>query len=147
MKLRVYIAGFFDTKDRLHPVRDALTSLGYVVTSTWLDEVQTDVAPGKVSTTIAEALEKYKGTKHEDYLSYAVRDVKDIDRSDFLIVDTFDITPRGGREVEVGYAIGTGKPFFVVGPERNVFHKLAKDTFSSWDSAIEFLKGQLSVRN
>lgn len=131
----------------MYPIRDTLNSIGYTVTSTWLDEQQNDKAPGAVATTIAEAMKKYEGTKDADYLSYAVRDVVDIDRSNFLIVDTFDITPRGGREVEVGYAMGTGKPFFVVGPERNVFHKLAKGNFTSWDSAIEFLKAELDARS
>lgn len=138
--LRIYIAGFFDTRERLYPVRDTLNTMGHEVTSTWLDEQQNDKAPGEVSKTIAEAMKKYEGTTSADYLGYAVRDLADIDRSDLVAVDTADITPRGGREVEVGYALGTGKHVVVVGPQRNVFHMLAVEVFPTWEDAYNYFR-------
>ncbi len=115
--LSCYIASFFDTRARLLPVRETLSRLGLEVTSRWLDE------PSGV-TTAAE------------FKKCAYRDIEDIKRARFLIIDTLDVTPRGGREVELGYALAWGKPIMLVGPKRNVFHELAGKHFLTWDEAL-----------
>lgn len=112
----IYIASFFDTRERLFPVRDMLTARGILVTSTWLDEET--------------------GAPVSEYASIALRDIRDIDRATMVVVDTFDVTPRGGREVELGYALGTGKKCYSVGPRRNVFHHLIP-AFESWEQFVQ----------
>ena len=71
----------------------------------------------------------------------ALRDLAEIRSADLIIVDTFDVTERGGREVEFGFALGRfqGIETWIVGPMRNVFHRLADLVFDDWAQALEFL--------
>lgn len=122
---RIYIASFFDTRQRLRPVRDELWKMGYEVTSTWLDET---AKPAGMSI-------------QEFFKKLAIKDVAEIQKADILIVDTFDVTPRGGREVEYGVALGQfqSKLLFVVGPKRNIFHELADHQFNGWEECLDYL--------
>lgn len=121
----VYIASFFDTRERLLPIAEQLNGMGYYVTSRWLTEAPTI---------------KVEDCTEEYFAECAVRDVQDVSRAAFLIVDTLEITPRGGREVEYGIALAQGKPLVVVGPKRNVFHRLAAKHFDYWEDAIAWLR-------
>ena len=127
--MKIYIASFFDTKDRILPYVAKIRDMGYPqnpryyeLTSTWLNETHT----GELS----------EGMKNW----YGYRDLRELDYSDLLIIDTFDETPRGGREVEMGYCMGRGIHVWVVGPMRNVFHRLADIKFASWDEVLKVLE-------
>jgi nucleoside 2-deoxyribosyltransferase len=119
-KRRVYIAGLFDSQERLRVQRDAMIAMGYIVTSSWLEE-----SPDTAFTT-------------DKWADYAERDLAEVEDSHFIVVDTLDVTPRGGREVEMGYAMALNKPVFVVGPMRNVFHHIADEVFADWDEALRY---------
>ena len=106
----------------MRPIRDRIWSLGHEVVSTWLDEV------------------KHPETMDTEtfYKKLALRDLAEIRSADLIIIDTIDETPRGGREVELGFALGRfqGIEIWVVGPMRNVFHRLADGVFDTWDDAF-----------
>ena len=125
--MKIYIASFFDTRERLHGPAATLWKMGHEVVSTWLYEVQ---KPALMS-------------KEEFWRKLALKDLAEIKAADLLICDTFDVTPRGGREVEFGFALGgfQGKMVYVVGPVRNVFHTLADKTFESWDECLRHIEG------
>ena len=123
--MKIYIASYFDTRKRLYPIKHQLEKLGFEVISSWLHESK-DVA-------YSSATEGY-------LLSCAIRDMADIRESSLFILDTLDVTPRGGREVELGLAIAGGKYIILVGPLRNVFHRLAHQRFETWKDCLEFLK-------
>lgn len=123
-----YIAGFFDTRDRLIPWRDELRKRGYQVLSSWLDE-------GNVS---------YAGVDDEYRRRCAVRDLREVRLCEVFVLDTIDETPRGGREVEFGIALARGITTYVVGPRRNVFHYLADRQFNSWEDFLAFLNERVS---
>lgn len=76
----------------------------------------------------------------EEGVSYqsALRDMREIREADLLIIDTVDVTERGGREWEIGYAQALGKPIVKVGPNRNVFHQFIPRTLKDWDEALCF---------
>lgn len=118
----IYIAGKFTAKDRLREERDRLRKLGYVVTSGWLEEPETDYT--------ADAAYKVECAK---------RDLDEVVRAKTLIIDTLDVSDTGGREVEFGVALGNCDQIYVVGPLRNVFHYLVPERchFDSWDALIE----------
>lgn len=120
-RLRVYVAGAWVDMPRLREMRDELTKLGFVVTSRWMEQVGRD----------------YSGTENE-FIKEAQKDLEDIDKADFLIVDTFGET-RGGREWETGYAYGRGKRVLRVGPIRNPFHTRAALAFIDWTGALSYL--------
>lgn len=123
--MKIYLAGFFDTRARLRPIRDAIWQIGHEVVSTWLDEV---AIPSNM-------------TQEIWYKKLAMRDLAEIRSADMLLVDTADETPRGGREVEFGFALGRfqGIEIWIVGPQRNVFHRLADRHFEEWKPALAAL--------
>ena len=128
----VYIASTFESQSRLRPMRAALVELGYLVTSTWLDEETT--APPDPSKALSTP-----GLTEEVAYGYAIRDLREILEANMLIVDTLETNPRGGREYESGFAHANGRTIFVVGPVRNVFHTLHK-RFGNWDEALTYFK-------
>jgi len=130
--LNIYIAGWFGAKDRLRKERDRIHALGVgAVVSTWLDEeTAAPEAPGETFVI---------GATPEQCREYAVRDLGEVRYSDLLILDTIDVNPRGGREVEYGAAVISGLALWVVGPRRNVFHSVAHRQFNAWSGAVAAL--------
>jgi hypothetical protein len=131
--LNIYVAGWFGAKDRLRVVRDRLEAakVGRVI-GTWLDE-ETGAPESPGLTTVGG------GITPDQCREYAIRDLGEVRFSDLLIIDTQDVNPRGGREVEFGIALAFGVAVWVVGPKRNVFHYLAQGHFETWDEAINEL--------
>ncbi len=126
----MYIASWFDTRVRLRPVADSLWHKGHEVVSSWINE-----------TAKPEGM-----TQQEFWKKLAIKDLAEVKQADMIIVDTLDITPRGGREVEYGFALAhfQTKMCWIVGPVRNVFHELADRRFDNWDDALAAIP---NVRN
>jgi len=123
--MKVYCAGFFDSQKRIRAEADKLWAKGHEVVSSWLQEVARP-----------EGM-----TREEFWKKLAIKDLAEINAADLLILDTFDITPRGGREVELGFALGRfqTKSIYLVGPVRNVFHTLVDRQFDNWNSLLDDL--------
>lgn len=52
-----------------------------------------------------------------------------------------DGSGRGGRHVELGYALALDKSIWLVGRREHIFHSLPQvKHFDSWDSAFQFLR-------
>lgn len=126
--MKIYIAGRYSRRDEFRLVRDKLVSLDHTVTSRWLDE--------------NEPLQSQMG-QHSDQWYYDTQnvDLQDVWSADtmlFFAEDPLVGIPRGGRHVEFGYAIGIGRPIFVIGPRENVFHyNWAVTHFSSLEEFLE----------
>jgi len=134
---KVYIAGFFDTRVRLRPYRDALNAMGdYRVLSTWLDETKDN----NETYTVKGEGKLLLRSRQDDLTFFAIRDVAEVKQSDVFILDTIDETPRGGREVEFGIALTRHIPRYRVGPARNVFHYLVTAHFDTWEELLDFLR-------
>ena len=123
--MKLYIASFFDTRQRLRPYAEQLWHKGHEIVSSWLNET---AKPAHMS-------------KDEFWKKLAIKDLAEIKQADLLIIDTVDITPRGGREVELGFALAhfQTKSTWLVGPVRNVFHELVDRRFDSWEDVVEAL--------
>ncbi len=69
-------------------------------------------------------------------------DLVEIKGVDMFILDTLDESPTGGREVELGYFLASpmNKPFWRVGPIRNIFHSMADMEFETWDEVRKKLR-------
>ncbi|MGA7887640.1 MAG: hypothetical protein WCA44_18045 [Acidobacteriaceae bacterium] len=110
----VYLAGRYSRRNELCALAIDLTRAGFRVTSRWLGE------------------DKPLDTKLGDdspafYLATAHIDIEDICRADTLLFfaeDPHTGTPRGGRHVEFGFALGLGKRVVVIGGHENIFHYL-----------------------
>jgi len=131
MNPKIYIASRYSSKKDVQQKKNELESKGFTVTSTWTEE-GSECNPGVGDST------------KEEGQPFAVRDIAEIDEADllvFLSVDPTIPTVRGGRHVEFGYALGTGKMLAVVGPYENIFHYLADvtvhDTWAEFVQALE----------
>lgn len=100
-----------------------MQSVGWEVTSQWIDLALTRsyTAPG------------------DEMLIEARRDYEDIDRANTMIVDTLSDNTKGGREWEGGYATGTGRLVYVVGPTRTPFHYAVTRRFDNWEECAHVL--------
>lgn len=105
--MRIYIAARYDRRFEMLGVAINLMRAGHVVTSSWVE------GRGDVPDAIA-----------------AIEDIDDLSRADCLV--SFTEQPsrgvawsaRGGRHVELGIALASGKRVCIVGPRENVFHHL-----------------------
>jgi hypothetical protein len=117
MKRNIYVAGWFGAQARLRPMAVRIAAKGHKVVSTWLWE---------------ETADPDDATKRK----YAERDRLEIVwDADLLILDTNEVSPTGGREVEYGYARMAGVETWIVGPKRNVFHELSPH-FETWEDVL-----------
>jgi len=106
--MRIYIAARYDRRFEMLGVAATLMRAGHDVTSRWIEG----------------------GRPGDGELGSAVQDVGDLERADCLVSFTEQAdrgvpwAARGGRHVEFGIALATGKRVCVVGPRENVFHHL-----------------------
>jgi nucleoside 2-deoxyribosyltransferase len=123
--LKIYVASFFDDRERLRLEAQKLWAKGHEVVSSWLNEVS---RPEHMS-------------KEDFWRKLALKDIAEVKSANLVILDTVNETPRGGREVELGYALAQhqDKSVFLVGPVRNVFHTIVDKRFENWDELLEDL--------
>ena len=119
----VFIGGYFGTREDVLPIRKGLEAVGHTVVARWLDE--TPVATPEAT----------------HWGKLAVEDLLDVRAAQIFVLDTRTMTPRGGREVELGVALERGMPVYIVGPQRNVYHYLARAVFATVDDFLLFVQG------
>ncbi len=114
----VYLAAPESYQAMMRQWRADLASLGYSVTSTWLDrDIPTDID-------VATSLE---------YPDWALQDLADIVRADAVISCTLESTGRGGRHAEFGMGVAFGRRMVRIGPAEHLFHRLPLvDCFPDW---------------
>jgi len=108
--MRIYIAARFDRRFEMLGVAADLMRAGHEVTSRWIEG----------------------GRGADPELVAAIEDIADLGRADCLV--TFTERPernvawaaRGGRHVEFGIALATGKRLCIVGLRENVFHHMPR---------------------
>ena len=128
--MKIYLAARYSRHAELQSYAKTLEEVGHTITSRWIkgghqinDEGLSDVA------------------KEEERIRFALEDIEDLDAADVIINFTEkprSTNSRGGRHVEMGYALGTkAKVVVVIGPRENVFHCLPKVLyFPNWESFI-----------
>lgn len=152
--MRIYLAAAFGAHAVMRERRDLLVSLGYEVTSAWMNLEDREPPPDLPANSPEAAV-------------VAERDLAEVKAAEVLILSTeptvvgvrrkrwagfrraFGLSRevvgiRGGREVEFGYALGLGRTAVVVGPAVNVFHsRSGVYRFPNWDTFVaECLSGQ-----
>jgi hypothetical protein len=105
--MKLYLAASSPRQEEMRILRKGLAAHRISVTSRWLD-MDFDLIP------------------LEEYGNNAILDLEDIDDAHYLVLynpKADHRTGTGGRHVEAGYALGTGKPIIYIGEkEENVFH-------------------------
>lgn len=130
--MRIYIAARYDRRFEMLRVASDLMRAGHEITSRWIEG----------------------GRGDDPELVAAIEDVGDLERADCLV--TFTERPernvawaaRGGRHVEFGIALATGKRLCIVGPRENVFHHLPRvEIYATVPDLIEGLTWPPRVRS
>ena len=98
--------------------------MGHEVTSRWLYE---SPRPSHI-------------TEEEYDKKTALVDLLDICSADLFLRFSHDISATGGADFEAGFAVASGKLFWVVGGRHNIFYSLADKQFESWEQARDLLK-------
>jgi nucleoside 2-deoxyribosyltransferase len=112
--MKVYLAAQYYRRDAMRGFAYMLKDIGIEVTSSWLRER-------------ADVNSDLSDNSHEFLRRHARNDIADIEAADVLILFTVDPilpTKRGGRHVELGYALALGKKIIICGPRENIFHHL-----------------------
>lgn len=152
--MKIYLAARYGRRVELCGYRDQLRGIGCDITSRWLNgNHQIDTA-GKPIGEDGEALVEgdaacaSQGENSEAAAQlrakFAMEDIDDVSRAKVLIA--FTETPqttarRGGRHVELGYAIAAGARVIIVGYRENIFCWLPDVAFyPTWEEAFAFLK-------
>jgi hypothetical protein len=124
--MKIYIAGAYAARDVLREEKAFFEARGHTVTSTWLQGKRA-ITTGTVGTSPESSLQEVK--------QHAVDDLAQVAESDALVLYTAEAMVRlepslagalltsGGRHVETGYALATGIPVIVVGPQENIFQR------------------------
>ena len=134
----VYLAAAYPARDLVRRYAADLRDSGFRVRAAWLDET----APLDAGPADAPALENARVAR----LALA-----DIDAADHLVAFTERPPPvaaraRGGRHVELGYALARGKTVWTCGPAlEHVFHFLVppRRRFHRWPALLGALRGEL----
>ena len=117
--MRIYLASNWGSKKRMAALAEPVRQLGHVVISSWL----------------SDQTEAYNIDSPRD----AYADLGEITSCDLLILDTAESSVTGGREVEMGFALGRGIQVWIIGPERNIFHGIAARRYYNWVDALKDL--------
>lgn len=131
---KVYLAGRYGRREELKGYADELEDYGIISTATWL---------------LGGHDEPYEGMTEDEFRTECAEvDLADIDEADMLIafteprVDNVSYT-RGGRHVELGYAIAQSKEIHIIGPRENVFCHL--EQLHVWESWKQFMDSFVRV--
>lgn len=123
--MRIYLASNWDSKKRMAGLRDQIeATTSHNVCARWLDE---------------QSNQNFQELEPDMAALNAYRDLGEICTVDLLIIDTAEESNTGGREVEYGFALGAGRPVWVVGPDRNIFHAVSRKHFTNWVDCLRAL--------
>lgn len=106
--MKIYLAARYDRRWEMLGVASTLGRAGHDVTSRWIEG----------------------GRGDDPAIVPAVEDLIHLSQADCLVSFTEDPNlnvpwaARGGRHVEFGVALATGKRLCIVGPRENIFHHL-----------------------
>jgi hypothetical protein len=107
--MKLYLAARYDRRSEMRDVSAALAKAGHFVTSRWI----------------------YPRQSGPDLVS-AIEDIEDLMEADCLVsfterpIQSAPWAARGGRHVEFGVALASGKRLVVIGPRENIFHHLPR---------------------
>lgn len=122
--MRLYVAGPFPMRRKLRSFRDDVQALGHVVTATWVD-----VEPDE------------DDVSWDDRTSAAHQCLAEVADADVLaIVTAAPELGRGGRHVELGWALALDKLVWRIGPRSNIFTALADRSFPAVAGCLDWLR-------
>ena len=116
--MKVFLSARYSRREELKTIREVLKSYDIEVCSRWLDTEWTETE---------RESNVYSSAAPPEYREqYAQWDKEDVLACDVFIAFTEQprSNGRGGRHVEFGIAVASGKKLLVVGPRENIFYYL-----------------------
>jgi nucleoside 2-deoxyribosyltransferase len=134
--MKYYLAARYSRHAEMQGYARQLETIGHHVTSRWI------TAHGGTEPVSWNG--KKIRARLEDAKKIALADLSDIDAAHCLIFFSEDGPngSKGGRHVEVGYAIAKGKSFILIGEYDNIFSSLADVTYPKFSLFIHDLSGE-----
>lgn len=130
--MKFYLAGRYGRREELYGIAAMIEGMGHTVTSRWV-RGEHEAEDGEPQPALARR--------------WAEEDLADIEEADVLVAFTEEPdssaprASRGGRHVELGYALGIRKAVYLVGPRENVFcHSARVFQFCDVRSFLEVLE-------
>lgn len=145
MNYSIYLAARYSRRAELCGYRDDLHQRGHEVTSRWLNGDHQISDNGTPIGEDGESLVEFGQTERAAQLRqhFAIEDLQDVNEAQMLIAFTEpprSSASRGGRHVELGYALAMDKQVIIVGPRENVFCWLPHvEAFETWPEALAFI--------
>lgn len=130
--MRVALSSRYGRRDELRGYAADLRALGHTITSCWLTDTPAWNDDG-VRLADSAAVNR----------EVARQDLADIDECDILIgfTDAPGSPNRGGKDREIGYAMGCWKRVLLVGPIQTCFDLHPSVTrFDDWQACLDYLK-------
>ena len=128
--MKVYLAGRYSRRDELYDYARQLRAHGVDVTSRWLNGEHQWSGDTDDGVTVQN---------YQEAERFAREDLEDLDAADMIVCFTESprtSASRGGRHVEMGYALASLKEVMIVGPRENVFYTLPEFVHhDSWTTA------------
>lgn len=121
----IYLAAKYARREEMEEIAIRLMNeYGYDITARWV----------------------FGGEEGKTYEDIAVFDLEDVATADTVVSFTEqpNMYTTGGRHVEFGYAIATGKRLVVIGPRENVFHSFP--TVEQFDTLNDWLRSESGVQ-
>lgn len=125
MTVKIYIAAKYARREEMEEIALMLMNAhGYDITARWV----------------------FGGEEGFSQEEIAVFDLEDVDEADTVISFTEhpDMYTTGGRHVEFGYAIATGKRLVVIGPRENVFYHFP--TVEQFDTLNDWIRSEIGIK-
>ena len=124
--MKIYLAARYSRRLELCDYRIRLQQQGHTVTSRWLNGAHQIDRDGMKLGALGEEYVEAGSDEHAAQLRrhFASEDMSDVFAADLMIAFTEEPraeASRGGRHVELGLALATGKTIYLVGPRENVF--------------------------
>jgi nucleoside 2-deoxyribosyltransferase len=121
----IYMAAKYARRDEMEQIAIALMNHhGYNITSRWV----------------------FGGEEGKTNEEISIFDLEDVAAADTVVNFTEypNMYTTGGRHVEYGYAIATGKRLVVIGPRENVFHH--HPTVEQFDTLSDWLQSEIGIK-
>jgi len=122
--MKFYVAGRWNTRDRLCVFKNKLEDLGHESTAHWLT---TDGEDESV-------------TRWAEYAERDVNDIYEAREGAFILFTEHKPPQRNSRLVELGLAIAYGvKLIIIIGPPETVFCSLADERFDTEQECLDYI--------
>ncbi len=145
--MNIYLAASYSRRLEMVEHAEELRRLGHTVVSSWIS--------GKHEHNSEHGVQADELAEEDERQQWALEDIVDLIAADTLVAFTEDPgrvgRNRGGRHVELGFAIGWAeaaatfsidddKRVVVIGPRENIFHCLPYvEQYDAWEQFIAYL--------